>query len=333
MKLGVVIEETWSFFKEIYQDFQEHHQTELFERRKIKSPLFQDRLSWNAFRQDGRAFLSRNDVIFFEWASEALANFSRLPKQNGVVTRLHRYEMYHWVDKIDWSFVDRIIVVSDAKRAEFSVHFPDHAHKLVVIPEAISLEQFPFSPRNYQGSLGILCHLTPRKRVYELTLAFSMLVREHPHFHLHIGGGEHPRFKDYYSSLTDLVSRLGLADKVTFHGNVSNPLAWYQQVDVFISNSYSEGLQVSPMEAMASGCYCLSHNWPGAEQLLPSPNIYETDQQLIDLILTYDRMSHSAKNAERASLRRLVEEKFDVNKIKGSVREVVEDVYSQAHRK
>lgn len=332
MKLGVVIEETWSFFKEIYQDFQEHHQTELFERRKIKSPLFQDRLSWNAFRQDARAFLNRNDVIFFEWASEALANFSRLPKENGVVTRLHRYEMYHWVDKIDWSFVDRIIVVSDAKRTEFSAQFPAHAHKLVVIPEAISLEQFPYSQRSYKGNLGILCHLTPRKRVYELILAFSILAKDHPHFHLHIGGGEHSRFKDYYISLRDLVTRLGLDERVTFHGSISNPLAWYQEIDIFISNSYSEGLQVSPMEAMASGCYCLSHNWPGARQLLPAAKLYETDQELVDLILAYDSLSPAAQAAESAYLRAMVEQNFDVNKIKGKIRQVVEEVYEHKPR-
>jgi hypothetical protein len=34
------------------------------------------------------------------------------------------------------------------------------------------------------------------------------------------------------------------------------------------------------MEAVASGCYCLSHDWDGADELLPAENLYLTDSQL-----------------------------------------------------
>jgi glycosyltransferase involved in cell wall biosynthesis len=74
---------------------------------------------------------------------------------------------------------------------------------------------------------------------------------------------------------------------VTFYGHVEKPEDWYPRIDIFISNGYSEGLQVSPMEAMATGCYCLSHHWDGADELLPVEQLYFTDRELQDLVLQH----------------------------------------------
>ena len=121
MKIGIAIEETWSFLHEIYADLQAHHTVTLFEPRQTGLPVFNQRLNSHLFRRNLRAFLQHNDVIFFEWASRLLAEASHMPKTCGIVTRLHRYEMYQWVDKINWANVDVIILVSEAKRAEFTL--------------------------------------------------------------------------------------------------------------------------------------------------------------------------------------------------------------------
>ena len=55
-------------------------------------------------------------MVFFEWASVLLANATHLQKQSGIVTRLHRYEMYHSVEWVNWEAVDKIILVSQAKK-------------------------------------------------------------------------------------------------------------------------------------------------------------------------------------------------------------------------
>jgi glycosyltransferase involved in cell wall biosynthesis len=325
MRVGVVIEETWAFFTEINAELEAHHETRRFGRRTVKSPLFNARLNRYLYEKDRREFYTSNQVVFFEWASEALANASReLPKTCGVAARLHRYEMYRWADRINWDWVDRLIVVSEAKRKEFAERFPAHGHKAVVIPEAISLDRFEFQPRPFSGEIGILCHLTPRKRVYELILAFHELVRRQPGFRLHIGGGEHVMFRDYYRALHTLVRDLGLQERVIFYGPVQDPPAWYRQLDIFISNSYSEGLQVSPMEAIASGRYCLSHRWEGADELLPADSLYWTENELVDAILGYAGLSEAGRQEQITRQRARVKECFDIERIKVQVREVVE---------
>lgn len=330
MKVGIAIEDTWSFLHEIYADLSQHHDTTVFERRQIATPALYDRVNGYIFRRDLQTFMRRNDVVFFEWASGLLAMASKLPKTCSIVTRLHRYELYDWADKIDWDQIDAIILVSQAKRKEFLARFPAQAHKVVVIPEAVSLTRFEFQPKPFSGNIGILCHLRPRKRVYELILAFSELIQRQDGLHLHIGGGKRPRNLDYYAAIHQLVDDLDLRQHVTFYEHVDQPETWYKRIDIFISNSYSEGLQVSPMEAIASGCYCLSHHWAGAEELLPAANLYYTDNQMQERILEYCAQPEAERQRRIVALHDSVMQRFDVDSTKVQVRQVIETVGEMA---
>lgn len=324
MRVGVAIEETWAFFHEIYADLGEHHQTALYKRPSLRLPVLNGSLSGYLFRKSLDGFLHQNDVVFFEWASGLLAAASHLPKTCGIVTRLHRYEMYQWANRVNWDAVDRLIVVSQAKLDEFAALFPGQAHKAVVIPEAVSVTRFKPSGKRYGGDIGILCHMKPRKRVYELVLAFYELVKQRPDFHLHLGGGRAAGSEDYYDAVVQLVERLGLRDKVTFYGRIAKPEEWYPKIDVFVSNGYSEGLQVSPMEAMASGCYCVSHRWDGADELLPTANLYDTNTELNQLLLRFAAMTDAEKDEIKGQMRSMVCERFNVDVTKVQIRKLVE---------
>ena len=326
MRIGVAIEETWSFFQEVYDEFQRLHQTALFRRRSLHSPILEEQLNNYFFHRDLKAFLGNNQVVFFEWASDLLVYASRLPKVCGIVTRLHRYELNQFAERINWDNVDKVILVSQAKKREFSQRFPNQEQKAVVVPEAISLAKFVPLRKEFNGDIGILCNLTPRKRVYELILAFHELLSRRSGYRLHIGGGRHVRFGDYYLAVHDLVERLGLQDQVTLYGRVSDPENWYRNVDIFISNSYSEGLQVSPMEAIASGCYCLCHNWDGADELLPVGSRYDTDYQLVKKILSYADSSPQDRQALWEEQCAIIRERFDVDRTKVAIRQLVEEV-------
>lgn len=331
MKIGVAIEETWSFLHEIYDDLRVHHRTSLFQRKRTSLPAFNVRTNRFLLQRDLARFMRRNDVVFFEWASELLAAASHLPKTCGIVTRLHRYELYQWADKINWSAVDTVILVSQAKRREFLGRFPGLEAKIAVIPEAISLARFPYRPQPWRGQIGTLCHLKPRKRVYELLLAFHELAQERSDLHLHIGGGRATGFDEYYLALLNLVDKLDLHDRVTLHGAVSQPENWYPQIDIFVSNGYSEGLQVAPMEAMASGCYTLSHYWDGAEELLPRAQLYYGDGELRQRILEYAASSDQQRSQRQAALRQIVVDNFDVDQTKVQIRQLIEAAGTAKH--
>lgn len=330
MNIGMVIQETWAFVNEIVDELENQHRLNQFETRAVTFPFYRERLNRALLKRDLSSFLAANQVVFFEWASELLAIATRLPKTCALVARLHRYEMYQWASQINWDAVDTIIVVSEAKCKEFNERVPGQAHKLVVIPESVNLDRFVPRSRAFQKDLGILGNLTPRKRVYELILAMADQGLAHEGYRLHIGGGEHVRFGDYYRALHELTGRLNLTESVTFHGLVQNAPEFYKNIDVFISNSYSEGLQVSPMEAMASGCYTLGHSWAGADELFPPENLYNTNSELAERIRTYASLPAPEQEARCAALRSRVEERFDARKVSVQVRRAIEAAAQEA---
>lgn len=326
-RLGIFVgEDEWMFFREIYDDLARHYQSEIYQRRIYSTPLLYGRLNRWAFREGVRSVLRRNDICFFEWASELLATATHLPKTCGIVTRLHRWEIYTWAHRINWEAVDRIILVSRAKKREFVASFPDQASKLVVLPESISLKRFVAQSKPFRGDIGILSQLNPRKRVYELILTFYELIRKGNDLHLHIAGGPQAEYGDYFRALQHIVQELDLQGKVTFYGRVTDPWNWYHGIDIFVSNSYSEGLQVAPMEAMASGCYCLAHRWDGAEELLPEENLFYTDRQLQEKILAYCDSPEWEKQRRREEMRAIACETFDIEQTKQRIRQIVEEV-------
>jgi glycosyltransferase involved in cell wall biosynthesis len=324
-RLGIVNPETWDFLHDLHASLTTQYETTVFvPRRPSLSPVFRERLARHRLNEDLKSFLRRNDVVFFEWASELLARASQLPKTCAIVTRLHRYELYTWVDRINWNAVDQVILVSEAKRRDFARRFPAHAHKTSVIPAGVPIERFDFVDKPFSGSLGTLCHLTPRKRVYDLILALADLLRAEPSLHLYVGGDQHPAHMDYADALLHLVKRLDLESRVTFDGPVDRPADWYLKVDVFISHSYSEGLQVAPMEAMASGCSVVCHHWDGADELLPGDRLYVTNAELQQRLQLLCGMNEAARQLDRQRMRRIVEQRFDARIVNERVVEIVE---------
>lgn len=127
-------------------------------------------------------------------------------------------------------------------------------------------------------------------------------------------------------ALQSIVIDLGIQGKVTFYGNVKETWNWYHNIDIFISNSYSESLQVALLEAMVSGCYCLSHRWDGTEELLPGANLYYSGNELEELILIYSEKTDEEKLLQKKLMNEIVAVNCGVDKINGQIRQVVEEV-------
>jgi glycosyltransferase involved in cell wall biosynthesis len=330
-RLGVVIgDHNATFITDLVNHLGSSYTISTFAVPEPRAPFFRERLRRRALRRTLQRFLEANDVVFFEWASEQFALATHLPKIGRSVVRMHRYELFDWAPHINWGWVDRIIVVSHAKRSEFEQRFPTESHKLVVIPECVSVNRFqPDCRREFTGEIGVLCHLIPRKRVYELILAFRTLAFRGFDVRLHIGGGEVEGNGDYYSALRRLVTKCDLSQRVVFHGPVSDPVAWFKGIDIFVSNSFSEGLQVALLEAMAAGCYCLAHDWAGVEDALPSSNIYLSDEELVEKLERHILASPEVRRSEQRALRTAAQ-RYDVAVVAEQVCQVIENARSAA---
>jgi glycosyltransferase involved in cell wall biosynthesis len=323
-RLGIVNPETWDFLHVVHEFLAKRYVTSVFEPRTVEIPIFRERTERYLLRHDMDRLLRSNDVVFFEWASHLLALATLRPKVCPIITRLHRWELYSWAHRINWDAVDCIILVSEAKREEFLKQFPSQSAKTRVIPACVSLSRFSYADKEFSGEIGTLCHLIPRKRVYDLILLFSELLEDDPSLRLHIAGDPQSDHLDYYGSLQYLVDRLSLREKVIFHGFIDKPWEWYPQIDIFISHSYSEGMQVAPMEAMASGCYTLSHHWMGAEELLPADCLYVGNRELKKKVLSFIRASREEKLAQRNRMRGEAVRRFDIQQACMQIAEIID---------
>jgi glycosyltransferase involved in cell wall biosynthesis len=325
-RLGVFVgENNWTFFHEIYEDLAQHYSTEIFRRKTYQVPILQGRLNRWAFHHGLRSTLARNDVCFFEWASELLMASSRMPKSCAIATRLHSFELYDWAPKIHWQSVDRIICVSQAMQKRFIALYPDHAPKTAVVYNGRPLDAFQhLARRDFQFNLGMLGSIIPIKRVYDVILMFYTLKQQARQARLFLGGEiiHEPR---YAAATCRLVEKLGLQDSVLFDGRV-DPALWLQKIDILISNSYWEGQQVALIEGMASGCYCLCHFWAGAEEMLPPENLYITEAEFCQKILSYAETSAAEKRQCQARLRAIAYDKFDIERIKPQIRQIINEL-------
>jgi len=350
-KIGVFVgEEMWTFFNEIYDDLNAHYETEIYKKKIHNTPLLYGRLNRWVFNRQLRSMLRRNGICFFEWASELLAAASKMPKNCAIVTRLHSFELHEWAPKINWDAVDKIILISNAMQRQFVTLYPEQAHKTEVVYNGRSLDAFSppaqkdFDPFDLSAStsaslstrlktgfaqdkfrLGMLCHIKPIKRIYEVILMLYELRRQGYNAALYIAGeAQSAGDMRYQAAIHRLVEELELNDAVIFDGFVTDAPGWLQGIDIFISNSFWEGQQVALLEAMACGRYCLSHAWAGAEELLPPENLYVTETELQQKIIDYYEMPLAEKQSRQAQLRTVACEKFDIERTKADIRQIID---------
>jgi glycosyltransferase involved in cell wall biosynthesis len=271
-------------------------------------------------------FMRHHDVVFFEWAGWLLIKATHMPKVCPIVTRLHSIEVATAAHLIDWSQVDETIVVSQHMKRrllDLSSTLPPSLH---VINYGVDLTRFQPSPHTFRYRTGMVCHVIPLKRVYEAVLCLFDLRRQGFPFTLHVAGKlgdeQSPR---YPLALLSLVEKLDLTDEVIFYGHVSDIARWYQGIDIFLSNSYWEGQQNALLEAMASGCYCLSHCWGGAEEVLPQGNTFITDADLRAKLMAYVERPEAEKQQAQTQMRAIAEEKFDERRMVREIIEIIEE--------
>jgi glycosyltransferase involved in cell wall biosynthesis len=251
---------------------------------------------------------------------------SNLPQAGKVIARLHSVELATSAEQINWARIDRVIVLNAAIEARLQMLARQPLPPVVMVANGVDMERFKPRPRQFQHRLGMVCNLLPIKRVYEVVLCVHQLRQEGYPFTLQVAGRPMDRERRYDWALRALVQELGLTESVRFSGWVDDVAAWLGHIDVFISNSYWEGQQTALLEAMASGCYCLAHCWAGVEEVLPLENVFVTDADLCQKLVSYAGLAEAGKERAQAEMRRIAEERFDERRMVAELIAVIEAV-------
>jgi glycosyltransferase involved in cell wall biosynthesis len=100
--------------------------------------------------------------------------------------------------------------------------------------------------------------LVEPKNFATLVRAFALLRSTRPARLALLGDGPER------AGLERLAARLGVSSDVEFAGEVGDASAWMRTADLLVTSSLWEGLQATPVEAMAVGCPVVATDCPGA---------------------------------------------------------------------
>lgn len=315
MRIGLVVDHNLStFIGEISAHLRRSHILVEYSAPDVKAPIFKERLYRHLYPRSLQSLINTSDVTLFEWAAADLAAASQLKLRRPIIARLHSYELYEWALRINWDSVARVVLISQAMQRQFVEVTPSIADRTIVIYHGVDLERFkPSVAKVYQRRIGMMCSIIPIKRVYEMILTLHKLRQLKRDFRLILAGkpGHGSEYR-YYVAVRRLTETLGLSNYVDFCGYISDTPEWYRDIDIFVSNSYWEGGQVALMEAMAAGCFCLAHDWNGADEMLPTENRYTTDDELIEKLIRYDALTDEDKLERQAQMRAAAVTRFDI---------------------
>lgn len=156
---------------------------------------------------------------------------------------------WHWkVQRRIHRTADRVVVPSNAVADVARERCGVPAEKVVVVPNAIDLADFPRVPvfERRPIRVGFLGRLDPVKNVHLFLYTFWEMSREGVEGHVF---GDGPLRKHF-----QWVSRnLEVDGRVFFHGAVSRPQEALGKMDVLLFPSTGEGFGLVLIEAMASG--------------------------------------------------------------------------------
>ncbi len=224
----------------------------------------QSMLSASALREFGRVVEEfRPDVVHahnrFFFTSALAAGYSRYADSEfDLVTTVHLGEIdmisgvggvaarafEQTVGRFIVSQSDRVVCVS---RAAAEAVRPLGATSTTVIRNSVDTDEF--SPaRTDEKSLLYIGRFVRNNGILDLLAALPEVVDAHPDATVHLVGSG-----PLEDAIRERIRATGLSDSVTVYGYVEDISERYDRASVFCRPSYSEGLPLTMLEAMASG--------------------------------------------------------------------------------
>ena len=232
--------------------------------------------------------MNQVDVAWFEWGTGPIIPASRTKRPIPVICRIHRYEVYTKAPRqVAWKNVDCLVLISDHIKQTFhDLHSWIPETRIEIVPNAIPVDDYPFdSYRKNNFNLGFLGRLHYVKNPMLLIHIFNKIVEADSRYQLHIAGEEqHSEVSQY---IVYQAQQLGFDQNIHIYGKLGadDVRSFLSQCSTILSTSVIEGHPVGVMEAMASGCKPVIHDYPGARVLFDADFLFNSIDQAVNLVL------------------------------------------------
>jgi phenylacetate-CoA ligase len=220
-------------------------------RGMVNLSLFLSRLWPACFKADVVHVFSNSYLSFFLFTFPAVAAGKVMGKR--VILHYHGgsagafLKRWFWLARLALEVADRIVVPSGFLSAVFLRHHLRTAE----IPNILELDNLPFRERALlQPHVIMARHLEPDYNVACGLRVFALLRQSYPQATLTIAGDGSEK-----AMLVSLCHELGIADGVTFTGNIENSKmkTLYDRADIYLNTSRVDNQPVSILEAFACG--------------------------------------------------------------------------------
>ncbi len=187
-----------------------------------------------------------------------------------------------FIEKHMFTTTPRVVAISDAVRGwveEIYPHLaagkgPQTLHTIYNCPDVSRFSppaaeekraaRVRFGVKEGTHALGLATTNFALKGVAQLIDALALLPGD---VHAHIAGGRNP--KPYL----ERAERLGVAERVHFHGKVTDMQAFYHALDLFILPTFYDTLGNVVLEALSSGLPVICSDRAGAAAFLPEAQV------------------------------------------------------------
>ena len=217
-----------------------------------------------------RVIVTIHDVSFFRRPELAR-------RSAGMALRLRAYRLL--VRLSAWR-ADVVCAVTQAAANELVMDVPEAQGKIRILPSATNMVPFDRSASDPDPDAIVLVGMiSARKGVADLVRAYAEGDTALRSRRLVLVG---PRHADYVARIRKIASELGVADRLTITGAITDAelMTWYRQAAVVVLPSHLEGFGLPVLEAMAMGIPTVASTLPairevtdGASVLVPPGDI------------------------------------------------------------
>lgn len=226
-----------------------------------------------------------------------------------------------WMNQLVLRYADRVLCGCEMMAREARKRNPQA--DVETLPLGVNLARFGEEKGN-SGNEGRahfvnVGSLVAIKDQATLLRAFNQIVRTLPHTRLTIAG-----VGPLENALRALARELGIAEQVTFAGNVPHDeLAnLYRSADVFVQSSRHEGQGMALLEAAACGCAICGTNVGALADLERKGAAISAQVGSASHLRRAIEMAYSERVALGARAREIVEHEYNLEQICGRVLEV-----------
>ena len=232
--------------------------------------------------------------VRFYFTSHATYIFSELSPKNQRLCRM---------------VCNKIIAISDAVEDDILSCGVGSSHVSRVY-NGVNFSKFPlFNRRTEAGRILEIVNVarfTPEVKGQDILIKAAAILQKRGYkFHLSFAGGEITSEGQEIPKMKSLAQELGVAEHISFLGNVTDVYGLLKKADLFCIPSRCEGFGISAVEAMGTGLPCVASDIVGLNEVVNDPALgllFEADhaEDLADKLETMINHIHDYSPVEIA---------------------------------